>query len=65
MGIATDMTAAREAGAQAARAGASRGTCPHSPDPNAEPRERTLFGLWMSGYRSVRPLPIDYSDEEA
>ena len=62
MGIATDMMRARDAGAQAARAGASRGTCPYSPAEDAPARERALFGLWMSGYRSVTPTPIDYEE---
>lgn len=63
MSIAVEMMRAKQAGATAARAGLPRGSCPYSPEQDAPARERTLFGLWMSGYRSVTPTPIDYDEE--
>lgn len=65
MGIAVDMMRAKQAGATAARAGLSRGSCPYSPAEDAPARDRALFGLWMSGYRSVTPTPVTYDTEEA
>lgn len=60
MSFAGDLLDAHAAGAQAAREGALRSTCPHDAQAD-DPRTRNLFTAWMRGYASVVPTPVDYS----
>jgi hypothetical protein len=54
------MYRARAAGIRAARADEPRTACPYRPD-GSTARERMLCRAWLTGYGTVRPMPVDYS----